>query len=104
MGFNTEVLIFNDHLHDMENCENLGRKLASKISAMSISRERSREIYIPGVEVVDTHHADTVNIIASGGNCSLILGRYYDINDTIGMLKHLASEHGYRLVKKSKKP
>lgn len=95
MGFNTAVVILNDHLHELEKDQKLGEKLAHAISMAGRDR-----LYTSGFEVLPTQHADTMQIIAVGGNTIRRLGYSSWSADNERILKDLASDLGYRVVKK----
>lgn len=95
MGFNTAVVILNDHLHQLEKDPKFGERLGEAI------RMAGREkLYTSGFDVLPTQHADTMQIVAIGGNTIRRLGfsSYYADNEQI--LKDLASDLGFRVVKK----
>ena len=108
MGFNSTVLILNDRLEEIKrNPQQFAENLYTAIGRTIIDLPQE---FSPGQsEVIDCQHADVVSIIAVGGNCASILGRYgngghhHQEESKIQLLKWLADDYGYRLVRKSKK-
>jgi len=62
MGFNTTVLILNDYTHDIAECGDLGVRLADMIRCGATGE------VIPGVKIIETHHADFDVLVRIGGN------------------------------------
>ena len=109
MGFNSTVLILNDRLGEIEsNPEGFVKEMLDTISMIGCS-DKSGDFYPGQSTVMSCAHADTVTILAVGGNCSTVLGRAYNggVHHTeeaqVGILRVLADKYGFRLVKKRKK-
>lgn len=95
MGFNTAVLILNDHMHEMAKDHHFGEKLAE-----AINRAGRERLYTSGFEVLPTQHADTMQIVAIGGNTMRRLGYSSCYADDEQILRDLASDLGFKVVKK----
>lgn len=109
MGFNSTILVLNDRLDEIErDPEGFVREMRNAISEIGCSGDRAG--FFPGQStVMSVAHADTVTILAVGGNCATVLGRVYNggrhhtEEDQKFILKELADQHGYRLVRKPAK-
>ena len=66
MGFNTTVLILNDYTHDIAKAQDLGVKLAIMLSSGTVGE------VIPGVKIIETHHADDDILVRIGGNRGVV--------------------------------
>ena len=97
MGLNTAMMVLNDHLHEIENDPLFGKKVHDAICGAW-----GREPYTHGFNVLQSHHADGLNIVAVGGNTIRSLGWSSYSADDETILRDLARKHGYRLVKKAK--
>lgn len=98
MGLNTAAVILNDCLHDLEQ-GGAGREIVRAIHAGS-----HHDGWTPvGVTVLPSVHADTMQIVAIGGNSIRTLG-YGRCRDTDeDLLRKLADHMGFRLVRKAKR-
>ena len=109
MGYNSTVLVLNDRLSEIEsNPEEFVKEMLNTIYGIGCS-DKSGDFYPGQSTVMSCAHADTVTVLAVGGNCSTVLGRVYNggIHHTeesqVGILEVLADIHGFRLVKKPQK-
>ena len=110
MGFNTTVLILNDALGDIENDPNFGKNLVQAIQEHYNGRTGSTMGVSAGhhancAKVISQFHADNTAILAVGGNYATILGinsgySHHKTEDKIRLLKQLALDYGYNLVKR----
>lgn len=120
MGFNTSVIVLNDHLHEIRKDADFGKKLADAIGALSLPPElRSRRGGGAwGVDVssggcssaataIETHHADYDSIVAFGGNSGRIISEAVypsrakeDESMEVRYLRALADSLGYNIRKK----
>lgn len=93
MGMNTAVMILNDHLHEIAKDTRFGEKLASAIALAN------RNPYTYGFNILPPVHADGMQIVAIGGNQihRIGLGNYRDSD--VDLLRKLAHDLGYRIVK-----
>lgn len=95
MGYNAVLVVLNDNLCEIENDPEFGRKVAKAIRAFS----RLRPDRIPPItgqtQVLSVEHADTVQIVAVGGNSGRILG-YGGATDSDGQLLKVADEQRER--------
>lgn len=111
MGFNTTVIVMNDALHSIENDTEFGKKLATAILMFRPSQGRqdvSSGGHCNAASVIETHHANDTAVVAVGGNYGTVLGTHSDwVHHTPEskeeILRDLAEQMGYRLVKKAKK-
>ena len=116
MGYNTTVIVMNDALHYIEEDKDFGKNLSEAIRYLHSPRaENNRHLLdIPAgchanaATAVETHHADVTSVVAVGGNCATVMGqsygfRHHSDEDKIRILKDLAADLGYNLVKKPQK-
>lgn len=99
MGFNTAMIVLNDTVHQIRN----DPKVGEAIYLGAINAERGQ--YMPhGLQTLPSCHADTMQIIALGGNTlrAIGYGRWDDDDETL--LRRLANKLGYRIVRKASKP
>lgn len=112
MGYNTTVVILNDGLHDIKEDPEIGAKLyngvleASSRNGVTVSAGN----HCNPIKIVETHHADSVSLIAVGGNTAQIISPYicssrqmFEENTKVEILKALAEQLGYRVIKKGEK-
>ncbi len=106
MGFNTTVVVMNDALHQIEEDKEFGRKLA-QAALLTYNRGRqdvSAGNHVNAATVIESHHADGIHLIAVGGNYGQDLGYVGGYRSTPeDMLRSLADQLGYRLVRKAKR-
>lgn len=115
MGFNTTVVVHNDALHSIANDPEFGKNLADAINSLGYRDDKIKSVSASGefmtccnaVEVIETHHADSVVAVAVGGNCGVELGYAggyraigRDDESKVKMLRTLADGLGYTLRKK----
>lgn len=108
MGFQSTITILNDSLHLIEEdpkawwettqAQIMGHR--GQAPAPYAFKNRSNSF-----SVVSVHHADVTSVIAVGGNHATILGQLYQQDHhtpeaQVVLLKKLAAELGYKLVKK----
>lgn len=109
MGFNSTVLVLNDRLGEIErNPEEFVKEMLNTICRIGCS-DRTGDFYPGQSTVMSCAHADTVTVLAVGGNCSTVLGRVYNggVHHTeeaqVEILRVLADIHGFQLRKKPQK-
>jgi hypothetical protein len=77
MGFNATVVVLVDRLHDIEKCADFGKQLADAVRA-KLNDPTERHIKAPYVagqtQVIEAHHADSMIVVAVGGNTGQVLG------------------------------
>lgn len=99
MGFNTAVIVLNDHIHDLEKDQQTGVKLGQLIRGKGY-----HDTYMSGVDCLPSVHADGTQIIAVGQNqIRLLTTAFAGVQHDVELLKELADNLGYRIVKKVKK-
>jgi len=108
MGYNTTVVVRNDALEDIEKDKGFGKKLSEGVRRVFKPPYWIVEIpagsHANAIQVVESHHADLMEVIAVGGNLGRRLGpggNYRATNEEI--LHRLADEMGYCLVPKSRR-
>lgn len=106
MGYNTTMVILNDALHLIREDKEFGKKVYD--AALVVTNRGRQDIssgnHCNAATVIESHHADHMKLIAVGGNCGQDLGYVGGYrSEPLDMLKWLASELGYNLVKKPKK-
>jgi hypothetical protein len=109
MGFNSVILIANVDLHRIGDDEQFGAKVSEQLGLHCTGR--NSPWLTDGFKVVAQHHANNVSVILVGGNTAKIIGmsRRGDGSwardgeegqqDVVRILKEVAQDHGYRLVK-----
>ena len=109
MGFNSTVLILNDRLSEIRREPE--RFVEEMLNGIARSGYPVEEVgFHPGQStVMSCAHADTVTILAVGGNCSTILGRFHNggahhtEEAQVKLLRELADKYGFSLRKKPAK-
>ena len=104
MGLMTNITILNDHINKIN--EDPIAWWNSVYHQICSSRAR-KENFSNNTTVNSVQHADTTTILAVGGNHTTVLGYTHHTNhhkeeQQVEILKALAADLGYRLVKKSK--
>lgn len=94
MGFNTAMMVLNDHLHEIEKDKDFGAKVSEAIRYAGRGK-----LYTSGFSVLPTQHADTMQIVAIGGNTLRNIGYGSWSNNDEELLKSIARDMGYRLTK-----
>lgn len=116
MGYNSVVLFLNDGIGGIEkDPEQFGKTLVSTINSRHFDPDRRQGDFAIGNHanagnVISVEHADHHIVMVVGGNYATVLGHYYRGNqghhepdDQLELIKRLAAERGYRLVRNSKK-
>lgn len=98
MGFNTACIILNDRLHDLPKRDDLGSRIQT--SVLTASRRHS---IAPGMDFLPSQHADTVQIVAVGGNRIFSLGYGHWRDEPEDLLRKLADQMGFRIVRKPRR-
>jgi hypothetical protein len=104
MGFNTAVIILNDHLGYIRDDAEFGRKVYDACTEMWISRRVDRNSF----KVVAVAHSGDGAVIFMRGNTGWELdgyakdGRCPD-DEAVEALTRAADSYGYELVKKGKR-
>lgn len=90
MGFNSVLLVLNDRLHEIEHDPEFGKKVARAIRAHSWPGEQP---YITGqTQVLSVHHADTLVVVAVGGNTGRVIGHGHWTQNDDQLVRHLEQE------------
>jgi hypothetical protein len=77
MGFNATVVVLVDRLKEIEDDPSFGKRLADAVRAKlnDPSERHIRAPYVTGqTQVIEAHHADSMMVVAVGGNCGQVLG------------------------------
>jgi hypothetical protein len=106
MGWNSAIVVLHDQLSSIERDP---KRFVECLNNAIMSAAVNQEVHIPGAVLVHTAHADSLGIIAVGGNCGDHLGYVYGVSNRgtdesrIEIVKQLADNLGYRLSRKPKK-
>lgn len=106
MGFRTVVVLNNDLAHDWEKDPELGRKISRAASLKGWANLDTIDRF-PYGEVVEQVHADcqTVAFLDGYGGKAMAYSHWFhnqtEEQKNLNMLKALAEELGYRVVKKT---
>lgn len=102
------MMLCNDSLHEIKDDKEFGRKVYDAVSRVRNTThvDISSGCHVNAATVIGCEHADCTQIVAVGGNYGKVLKRiwyknYYKPEDEIALIKQLADEYGFRLVKKS---
>lgn len=102
MGYNTACIILNDYLHDIAERGDVGRSIQSSVLTASRAERGDHPHYTPGFQALPSVHADVVQIVAVGGNQIVKLGYGHWQDEPEALLRRLAEQMGFRLVRKVK--
>lgn len=111
MGYNTVGIFLNDGIDLLKSDPEAGRKLYDGIITSPRQRDRATDVAIGNhmnmASFLPSEHADDVQVVAVGGNCLLRLGTLYGqwatMREPEKLLKALADQMGYRIVKRATK-
>lgn len=101
MGFNTACLILNDELNTLAEREGIGRDIKATVLTSERGRHGVAPHPTPGFRSLPSQHADTVQIVAVGGNRIFSLGYGHWKDEPEELLRALADQMGFRLVRKT---
>lgn len=109
MGYNSTVIVLNDALGDISRDPQFGQRLKKAILEISIrpgpidvsAISPSGNIYVNAASVIESHHADSMHLIAIGGNTGYDFGRLggWKADEEI-MFKTWAARLGFEVRKK----
>ncbi len=97
MGFNTALMVLNDRLDEIRNDPHFGRRVSDAVMEACHRKEK----HFGSFSMLPTQHADTVQVISVGFNSINLLGYAWSDDPEI-ILRGLANQYGYRLVKRRK--
>jgi hypothetical protein len=101
MGFNTACIILNDTLHYLAKDPDAGAEIERAVLTSWDKRHVLSGQCRHGFQALKSVHADTMQIVAVGGNTIRCLG-YGSYNDTDEqLLRKLADALGFRIVRKN---
>ncbi len=119
MGYNSTILILNDGVSEIqrdperfvkEMVDGIGRCGHGVTPHGVAGRVDGQVNFDPGQStVISVAHTDSVTILAVGGNHATVLGRihngghHHTKNDQESLLRRLADQYGFRLVRKASK-
>lgn len=110
MGFRTVVVLNNDQSHEWENDPELGKKIFLAASAKTFSGEHeAARKFFPYGQVVEQVHADTQTLAVFDGYSGQAVSHAHwyrgqtDQEKNLALLKALADQMGYRMIKKPTK-
>ncbi len=104
MGYNTVVVLLNDHQHRIAEDGPIGRRIADAMSAWwSSSRGRQPDLNFNAGSVISCDHADGEQVVIVHGNC----GQRAQDADHLGgqaldAMKGCLERHGYKVTKPRK--
>jgi hypothetical protein len=111
MGYNSTLMILNDAMdeidRDPQGWWEKAKQHLSELHHSSKPIEFGHGSHGNGFYSVTNVHADITSIIAVGGNHTTVLGqfhnggRHYRPEDQLEILKRLADQMGYRLIRKT---
>lgn len=101
MGFNTAAIIRNDCLGELERDGSAGRRIADAVKTAG-HRDTLDGYAANYLSVLPSQHADTAQVVVIAANSihSLGHGHWRDTDEML--LRALADQHGFRLVRKSR--
>jgi hypothetical protein len=107
MGYNTTVVIMNDTLGYIEQDPDFGKELVNAIRILPWRKPApvSSRGAPAAARVIETHHNRDMAVVAIGGNTGVVIGSagpdevLASDSAEIDMLRELARNMGYRLVK-----
>jgi hypothetical protein len=115
MGMNTAFMVLNDRVHDIARDKNVGKLISDMVAESYSSFPDHVRCGIPimvgdqmvgihsgtGISCLSSVHADYTQVVAVGGNTMRRIGTGGGFRSTDEeLLRTLASDLGYRLVKK----
>ena len=110
MGINTTVVILNDALNEIENDPDFGKNLGDAIRKHGFMSSPTTSVssggFCDAAEVIEMHHSECRAIIEVGGSMGVKLfddvGKIkYSKERTLNIVKEMAKQLGYRLVKRA---
>lgn len=116
MGYNTVVVLYNDHFHNIKNDPKFGERLVRAAQEADRDYNVKRDGNVSWCNrglgegmVYPSFHASDYQVFAAGGNSLVNLGSIWGskipLNDeeAVKALKTLADQYGYSLRKKPNK-
>jgi hypothetical protein len=98
MGLNTVIMINNDYLCDLDDSRaHWALELLIAIRGMKTGGVRT----FPWTKLVSMSHSDSTQVVAVGGNTGELL-HVTGKRDKLDLIREMAEEAGYTLVKKDK--
>lgn len=98
MGYNTAAIILNDQLSDVRDDPAIGKKIYAEVG-----RSRSDGYVGHGMVVLPSMHADTAQIVVIAANSIALLGHSHWRDTPEDLLRGLADQMGFRVVRKATK-
>lgn len=96
MGYNTACIISNDQLHSFAKDPIVGEKVQRAV--LTAGREGGRGPH--GFMALQPEHADVAQVVIISANSIKPLGYGHWQDDDEALLRKLAEQHGFRLVRK----
>ena len=121
MGYNTSMIIMNDALGDIEKDPEFGKRISRAVSEVTTAKwvagEEGRPFWgvdvaahgagisVNAATVLETHHADSLSVVAFGRNQGTVLSPCVwpygsEEDEKLRIVKALADQLGYTLRKK----
>ena len=106
MGYNSTIVICNDGLDQIAKDAEVGKHISEAISSL-VGKKEGISVGLGNhcnpIYVVETHHADSVVLLAVGANYGRNLGHvcsWREMDNDVAILRGLAERLGYRISKK----
>ncbi len=74
MGYNAVLVVLTDRLHEIERDPEFGKKVAGAIREQSYPETHLRTHITGQTQVLSVQHADTLQVVAVGGNTGRVIG------------------------------
>lgn len=97
MGYNTACIISNDQLHSFAKDADVGEKVQRAV--LCAGRFGGRGPH--GFMALQSEHADVAQVVVVSANSIKPLGYGHWQHTNEELLRHLADQHGFRLVRKA---
>ena len=109
MGYNTTMMIMNDGIGAIDrDLPNWWERVKNAIFTQNYDEQQPASNHCNVSQVICCQHADLTQIVTVGGNYGDLLGlvlgwKHHTKDDQLKIVKDLAEQMGYRLVKKPKR-
>lgn len=101
MGYNTVVVLYNDHTDCFAKDGPLGGRIAKAMQAWSYRSRDPSATYFGSGMVVSQDHADYDQVVVVGQNSGRPLSECNDLSwMAIDQLKNALERHGYKVTKR----
>jgi hypothetical protein len=97
MGYNTALILLNDRLSDVRDCPDIGTRIYRGV----LRANREDGDINPGMTALPSMHADVAQVVVIAANSIRPLGFGHWRDDDVELLRAVADQHGFRLVRKT---